>query len=147
MGLRWGLSPLPSLRPEEKVLLFKKWVWGMSAKSWPTYRVSFSLPPVWDIGLYITDRRVLLVASFLRLLAQELSLWFDGRGEPDDDETVRTVGIGRGWLCGPYLELVSEGSAVRWYRSPQLRLRLFMKHPETAHRTIAETMSRNSKAG
>ena len=143
MGVRHKFNVLPSLLPGEKVLFFKKWVWGASVKSLPTYRDFFSLPPLWEAGLYVTDRRVLLVAHLVRLLTQEVSQWFEGKQDPEDDETIKEVRVGKGALAGPYLEVVSESEVKRWYRSPRFRLRLFMRNPEFLYRLLSETMMKS----
>jgi hypothetical protein len=54
VGIRHKLNMLPSLLPEERVLLRKGWLWAASAKSLPmTYRWDMSLPPVCEIGPYL----------------------------------------------------------------------------------------------
>jgi hypothetical protein len=68
VNLNFQFNALPALRAGETVLFFNKWVWALSTNSFPGYRVFFSLPPVLDAGLYITDRRVLVLASVFRLI-------------------------------------------------------------------------------
>jgi len=144
MGLRYRFGFLPDLRPGEKVLYVKPWVWSASFKSLPSYRVFFSLPPLWEAGLYVTDRRVLLVACVFRLLSQEFSIWFPGKAEPGDQELLKKVGRGSFHLLGEYLEIISEGPGKRWYRSRQLRSRLFMRHPEVIHDLISKELATGS---
>ena len=147
MGVRVGtcflfkVNVLPSLLAGEKVLFFKPWVWAASGKSLPTYRVWCSLPPVLEHGLYVTDRRVLHVFHFCRLITQECSQWFEGKQEPGYDESVKDVSVGTGPLLGPYLDVVSESLVKRWYRSRRLRLRLYMRNPESVCRIISEAMT------
>jgi hypothetical protein len=127
------------------VLLRKGWLWAASAKSLPmTYRWDMSLPPVCEIGLYVTDRRVLPVAHMFRLVTQECSLWYEGRNPPDDQELIKEVSVGSHMLLGPYLEVISEDPARHWYRSDRLRLRLFMKSAEQYHEVIAAVMGTTS---
>jgi hypothetical protein len=140
MSLYFKFNVLPSLLPDERVLLRKDWVWAASGKSLPSYRWFFSLPPLWEAGLFVTDRRVLFVSYCLRLLTQEFSQWFDGKAGSADDELVVAVDVGRTRLAGPYLEIVSERPRRYWYRSPRARVRIFMKDPERAHQIITQAM-------
>lgn len=142
-GIRTSINLLPSLRAGEKVLFLKRWVWVGSVKSLPTYRWWPSLPPIVEHGLYVTDRRVLHVFHIFRLLTQELSQWFESKGEPGDDELLKDVRGGRSLLLGPYLDIVSESLVKRWWRSPRCRLRLFMRSPESVRRIISEAMTRS----
>jgi hypothetical protein len=144
-GIPASFNVLPSFLPGEKVLFFKMWVWAASGKSWPSYRWSFSVPPFMEQGLYVTDRRVLVVFYIFRTIKFEDSLWFEGRGEPGGNEFVKEVNVGKSRIVGPYLEVVSESSVKQWCRSPKIRLRLFMKNPEPIRRIIAEAMTRNSQ--
>jgi len=143
MGLRFKFNLLPSLLPEEKVLFFKQQVWILFVKSLPTYRLNISLPPLVEVGLYITDKRILLVIYSFRIFAQEFSQWFEGRGTSADNEFIKEVKVGKSWLWGPYLEVVSDGSKA-WYRGTQFRMRLFMRNPEPVRQIIAEEMMRNN---
>ena len=143
MGMRFKLDLLPALLPGEKILFFKRCVWGISGKSWgiswkswsiswksfpSSYRLFFSLPPLWEAGFYVTDRRILIVAYLFRLLVQEISLWIPGAGIPGDD-VVREVSIGESRVWGPYLEINtnSEPSALVGLRAPRARARLFTR--------------------
>lgn len=141
MSLQFKFNLLPSLLSEEQVLLRKDWVWGASGLSLPSYKWFFSLPPLWEAGLFVTDRRILFVAHGLRLFTQEFSVWFDGKAESPDDEMLIDVRVGRTRLAGPYLEIVSERPKACWYRSRRARVRLFMRHPEVVHRIITEATS------
>ena len=138
MSLQFRFNSLPALQPGETVLLFKKWVWAMSTKSLPSYRVFASLPPLCEAGLYITNRRVLVLASVFRLLTQEISQWHAGFAEGGDSDVIRRVELGRSSLVGPYLEIVSTTAEQHWYRSPDLRVRLYIRNAEDARRIIAE---------
>lgn len=142
-GIRTSINLLPSLRAGEKVLYFKRWVWAASGKSRPSYRVWCSLSPLVEHGLYITDRRVLHVFHLFWLLTQEFSQWFEGKGEPPDDESLKDVSVGRSLLLGPYLEIGSENLVKQWGRSPRLLVHLFMRNPESVRRIISEAMTRS----
>ncbi len=138
MALGFKFNLLPELLPGERVMHFKKWVWGISSKSLPTYRLFFSLPPLWEAGLYVTNRRVVLMVHCFRLLTQEFSLWFRGKTRGDDAELFKAVSTGQCRWSGSYLELVSEDPKPHWYRSCKLRLRLFMCHPQVLEQIINE---------
>ena len=135
---QFRFSALPALQPGETVLLVKKWVWATSTKSPPSRRIFCSLPPVCEAGLYITNRRVLVLASVFRLLTQEVSQWHAGFAEGGDSDVIRRVELGRSSLVGPYLDVVSTSAKKHWYRSPELRLRLYIRNAEEACRLIAE---------
>lgn len=140
MSLRFKFNVLPSLLPEERVLFRKDWVWAASGKSLPSYRWFFSLPPLCEAGLFVTDRRILFLAYLLRLLTQEFSVWFDGKAESANDEMLIDVRVGRTRLAGPYLETISERPDRCWYRSQRARVRLFMRDPDAVHRIITEAV-------
>lgn len=129
---KWNM--LPALQPDEKVLSFKKWVWGVSAKSLPTYRLFFSLPPLWEAGFYVTDRRILVLVHIFRLLTQQMSLWRVDSTPGQDEDTIQRVSIGRNRLLGTFLEIVSVSPTKHWYRSEELRLRFYMRNPDTVRR-------------
>ncbi|UCG47880.1 MAG: hypothetical protein JSU94_20675 [Phycisphaerales bacterium] len=145
MGMRYKFNVLAGLLPGEKVLFFKPWVWAASNKSLPSYRGFFSLPPLWEAGLYVTDRRVLFVAQLFRLVTQELDQWFEGKNRPGDDEVIKQVRVGKSRLFGPYVEIVSDDPVKRWYRSRRARLRFFMKQAESVCSTISEAMAKGAE--
>jgi hypothetical protein len=140
MGIRYSFNILPKLLPGEKVLLFKPWLWFASGKSFPSYRIFFPIPILCEAGLYITDRRVLLVFYLCRLFTMENSLWFKDKGKLEDNESIEEISVGENFLLGTYLEIVSEISPVPWYRSHRARLRFFMKDAEFARRVIVEAI-------
>ena len=147
MGVRFKFNMLPSLLAGEKVPFFKSRIGILSGKSFPNYRFTFSLPPLLDAGLYVTDRRVLLVFHIFRLLTQKFSQWFEGKEAPGDYELVKTVSVGKGFLLGPYLEVVSENLIGLWYRSRRCRIRLYMREPECVCRIISEAMKNKNDLG
>src|SRR3972149_6979334 len=112
MGLRLKFNMLASLLAGEKVLFFKRWVGAVSGMSFPNYRWLFSIPPICEVGLYVTDRCILHITHILRLITAEFSQWFEGKREPTNTEIVKDVSVGQNLLLGPYLEIVSE-SLVR----------------------------------
>jgi hypothetical protein len=118
-------------------LLSKKWIWAGSAKSLPSYRVFFPLPPLCAFGLYVTDRRVLTVAHLFLLFTVEVSQWFEGKADVQGIDIIEEVRIGR--IFGiRFLEIVSHSSKRRWWRSSRLRLRLFMRDAEPVYRLILQ---------
>ena len=141
LGIEFKLNPLPSLMTGEKVLFFKGWLWAASAKSLPIYRWAFSLPPLVDIGLYVTDRRVLLAGHLCRLLTHQFCLWFDGSHNIPDTDSITDISLGKSPIIGPYIEIVSQIPAKRWYRSRRLRIRLFMRNPQSVYRILSEAIA------
>ncbi len=81
MSVHLSFSLSASLLPGERVLLVKRWVWGGSVSSLPTYRWIFSIPPLCEVSIYMTDRRVLWHGYILRLVSQEFSQWFGDSGD------------------------------------------------------------------
>ena len=148
MGIRFSFNMLPKLLPGEKVLLFKPWLWFASGKKWLSgksfpyyYRIFFPIPLLCEAGLYVTDRRVLLVSYLCRLFILENSIWLKGKGELEDNDFIEETSVGENFLLGTYLEIVSETSPRPWCRSHRARLRIFMKDAEFARRVIAEAMT------
>jgi|SRR3972149_1428066 len=144
MSANCRFNMFPALREGETVLLFKKWVWLLTAKSLPSYRVFFSLPPLWEAGLYITNQRVLLVANVFRLLTQEVSLWYTGQAPADGDDQVTRLELGHSSLLGPFLEVISTSTEKHWFRSADAKLRLYMREAEVAHQLLAGFLGKSS---
>ncbi|MGB7582992.1 MAG: hypothetical protein WBL85_11170 [Sedimentisphaerales bacterium] len=71
----------------------------------------------------------------------ENSLWFKDKGKLEDNEFIEEISVGRNFLLGKYLEIVSEISPIPWYRSRRARLRFYMKDAEAVHEIIAEAMT------
>jgi hypothetical protein len=101
------------------------------------------LPPILDQGFLVTDRRILHTFFIFRLLSQEFEQRLDGNKEKDT-EIIKEVRVGRHWLCGPYLEIVSESTKKLWYRSRKARIRLYMRKAESACKIITEAMVGNA---
>jgi hypothetical protein len=143
MALGFKSNPYPAFRPGETVLQFKSRVWRLSCKSLPTYRLFFSLPPLTEAALYVTDRRIVLMANVLRLLCQEFSIWFKGRADGKNPELFKSVSTGTGHWSGQYLELISEDPQKHWCRSRELRLRFFLRNPGPLQQLIAEAVRKD----
>ncbi len=147
MGVRFKFGPLPELLPGERVLRMKDWIWASSFKSLPTYRVFVSVPPLLEAGLYVTERRILIVAYVLRLLVEEVSYWFPGKAEGSDRELVKAARIQHGHMLGSYLEIISEDAKRHWYRSRELRTRIFTRQAEGLHGVILTALNNGSQRG
>lgn len=122
------------------MLLFLPWVWGMSSRSRPSYRVFASVPPLFEAGMYITDRRILIVVSLVRLIAQEVSLWFDGYAGRGDD-VIRSSSLGEGNVLGQYLDVVTTCDESHYLRDRELRIRLYTRHAHQAHAIINQLLA------
>ena len=129
-----GLSfnTLPELLPGERIVCFRKRLWAIFNKSWPlVYRLFFSLPPFWEAGMYVTDRRVLFLARLFGFWAQQFNIWFPGKAPDERRELLSEVATGKSRWCGTFLEIRSHDYRTRWWRSPELMLRLYLRDPET----------------
>jgi hypothetical protein len=142
MGIRFKLNLLPAFLPGEKVLYFKKWLWFCSGLSFPNYRIFFSLPPLWEGALYVTNRRVLFVGYLFRFINQEFDQWFELEEKPPDTEIIRGVRVGKNRLLGSYLEIISGNSVKHWYRSSKVRIRLYIKDAEIVDRIVKDLCGR-----
>jgi len=143
--MKVGLSLLPTFLPGERVLSFKPRLWFASGKSPPTYRLWFSLPPLWEAGFYVTERRILIVFHLFRLVRLEYSLWLGKNAQQEGYDSVKEVSVGQSRLFGNYLQLVSENRTEHWYRSRDARLRLFLRRPDPVARLITGLMRQNTK--
>ena len=141
MSFGISISLIPRLLPVEKVLYVRKWIWAASGKSQPSYRLFFSLPPVQEAGLYLTDKRMLVVYYFLRILAIETSIWFPRHAESKTEEVIQTATVGKMPIFGRYIEIISKDPIRHWYRSPQSRLRIFLRDPKPLYDLISKVMS------
>lgn len=138
-GQTISLSMLPSFLPGEKVLFFKSMVWVWSLESESTRRQwNFSLPPLTEAGVYVTDRRIIHVTYIFRIMKCDSSAWFEGKAGPDGYDFVKEANIGRHKTFGAYLEIVSKSIVKQWGRPAQSQIRLFMKDPESMRQVIAE---------
>ena len=140
MSYRIDISLIPRLLPGEKVLGVRRWIWAASGKSLPSYRLFFSLPPIQEAGIYITDKRILQVFYLFRILAFEYSIWFPRHITSETEEIIQSVAIGRMPIFGKYIEIISHDPVRRWPRSPQARLRLFLHNPEELCDLISQAM-------
>ena len=60
MGIRFNFGPAVALPADEQVLYRQRRFRVVSAKSPPSYRLGFQLPPFWLMTLYVTNRRIVL---------------------------------------------------------------------------------------
>ena len=127
---RYQFGLQPNLASGERVLHFQKRVGAALWKSPPTYRFNVAWPPLSEMELYVTDRRVILVTHVLRLVTNEFSLWFQAAAPGAAAETLKRVTTGQSRWFGPCLDMISEHPEERWYRSHELRLRLYKRQPE-----------------
>ena len=139
--LRVSVSLVPRLLSGEKVLSIRQWIWAASGKSLPSYRLFFLLPPIQEAGIYVTDRRVLLVAYLFRIFAFEASIWFPRCVASETDEVIQSETVDRMPILGRYIEIISTDPVKHWYRSPESRLRLFVRDPQSLHNVIAQAMA------
>lgn len=140
-----SLVLLPRFEPGERVLQSKGWIWAAVGKSLPAYRISISIPIIVESGLYVTPHRLVFVTLLFRLVLFQASVWFDGDEASAGHETVRSAACGRDRLFGPYLEIITENTARHWWRSHQVRLRLYMTKPELLEGSIQEALGTAGK--
>ena len=139
---RFTSSMLPELLPGEHVVHFKRRVWAVFNYSPPLVcRLFFSLPPLWEAGLYVTDRRILFVAQVLGVFGQEFSVWFNRNVEAGQRELLQRTSTGKSHLLGSYLDIRSEAPQRRWYRGRELLLRIYTRQPELLKEKIAAANS------
>ena len=139
-GLKVRAGLLPPLQVGESVLYSRPCVWIASGKSFPSYRVTFSLPFIQEMGLYVTNRRVLLPYWLLRLVRLDWAAWFRGNDRAGDQDQIEEVSVGRSLLLGPYLQLTTCNPVGHWWRSRTARIRLYMKEPEPVCNLISERL-------
>ena len=140
MGLKFRFSLLPDLHPDEKIEAAKKWVGFCTGLSFPNYRWSFSLPPLIEQGVLITDKRILHVFYICRIFSQQFDQWFDSNNPAQDAELIQEVTSGRHWLLGSFLEIISENQEKPWYRSRKARIRIYTKDADQFCKIITESM-------
>jgi len=139
---RFTSSMLPELLPGEHVVHFKRRVWAVFNYSPPLVcRFFFSLPPLWEAGLYVTDRRVLLVAHMLGVFGQEFSIWYNRKIEAGRRELLQETSTGKSHFFGDYLDIRSEAPQRRWYRGRELLLRIYTRQPELLQQKIVAAKS------
>jgi hypothetical protein len=129
------LSPFPKLLPGERVVDFRGCIWRLSGKSIPSYRLFFSLPPLWRAALYVTDRRLIVVVNAFWLINQEFSVWLREGAQTRDCEVLKGVSAGKNSF-GSYVEVISEAKSKRWYRSIEARARIYTQDSELLLKTV-----------
>jgi len=113
-----------------------------SGKAWPNYRIGLWIPFIFETGVYVTNKRIMLVSHNFRLLTQELSLWFkDNTEKRRNSDFIQGIHLGKSWIWGPYLEVKFENSSKLWYRSSNAWIRLYTKKPEIIHTAITQIMN------
>lgn len=137
---RYQLGLMPNLLPGERVQ-FQKRVGATVWKSLPTYRFNVSWPRLSEVELYVTDRRAIVLTHVLRLVTNEFSIWFPIAAPGAACELFKRVTTGQSRWFGPYLDLISEHPEKRWYRSQELRLRLYVREPEVLETLISSASS------
>ena len=142
MGSNFSLNLFPRFLAGERVLHCQPWLWASSGKSLPSYRVSLSFPFVHEMGLCLTDRRVLLSCCLFRLIRVEWTAWLGSRAASADGDSIKEVSVGRSSWLGRYLQLVTYDPVEHWWRSREARIRFFMKNPEPLCRLIAEALEK-----
>jgi len=135
-----SFSLVPRFLAGERVLYSQPWLWAVSAKSLPSYRISLGIPLVQDISLYVTDQRVLLCGGLFRLLRVDWAAWFGVEAAGADQDRVTEVSVGRMRLFGHYLQLMTHNAARHWWRSPEARVRLFMRNAEPLCRLLEQQL-------
>ncbi len=138
---RFRTSMLPELLPGERVVHFKRRVWAAFNYSPPSCRLFFSLPPLWEAGLYVTDQRILFVAHALGVFGQEFSIWFNRNLEAGRRELLQKTSTGRSFLLGDYLDIRSEAPQRHWYRGRELLLRIYTRRPDLLGEKIVAARS------
>lgn len=166
--VRFGLNlkPIPILLPGERVLFSQGHVLLITIRMPPSYGLlqPARLPPM-DQSFYLTDRRMVIVASNLHLYNSDISAWYPGMNPPTDPEVITSVDVGRthfgaagvfllglmnsgdgrpglaksGWR--DYLEINSETTKKPWYRSARARLRFYLDDVDSAHKIVLEAMA------
>src|ERR1051325_3181708 len=130
-----SLSPFPKLLPGERVVDFRGCIWRLSGKSVPSSRLFFSLPPLWRAALYVTDRRLVVVANAFWLINQEFSVWFREDAQTRNHEFLKDASAGKNSF-GSYVEVISENTCARWYRSRRARTRIYARDSERLLKTV-----------
>src|ERR1051326_6070796 len=130
-----SLSPFPKLLPGERVVDFRGCIWRLSGKSVPSYRLFFSLPPLWRAALHVTDRRLVVVANAFWLINQEFSVWFREDAQTRNHEFLKDASAGKNSF-GSYVEVISENKSARWYRSRRARTRIYARDSELLVKTV-----------
>lgn len=131
MSLRFSL--LPEFESGERILSSLPWAWMATGKSLPTYRVFAAIPIIAELGLYVTDRRLVFVASLFRILGIHSSIWFL---DDQSRERLDHVTTGRSSIFGPYVEIVSEDPHGHWWRSRVARIRIYTRNADELQNTI-----------
>lgn len=133
-----------ALLPDERVALEQRSFRAVSSTTLPSYRIGFSLPPLWRISLLITDSRCIVVTDLFHCMTQEVGMWYPGRNPEDDPETITGVRATSG-IFGRCLEIRTHNPKrrQRWLWSPDMTLRFFLSDPGSLKAVIAQQMAQS----
>lgn len=134
------------LSQDEEILYEKKQVLFSSIKSSPTYRLSFTIPPLLGQSLIVTNKRVIHVFHLALSAKTEFSQWFVIEPlletSPDGMDRIEAVNINKSILGFSCIECISRNLVKRWYRSERMRIRLYLKSPDALLNIIAAARAR-----
>lgn len=133
----------PQLEPGEAIAFAHPNVGLALFKSGVTYRAVVDIPVLQDVGLYITDRRVILRGElFATLFDRDVSYRFpDGEPQPDVEEVTGAT-CGSNDSLGPYLVIHTRSDRDRVLRQRDAQLQVFMAEAETALAALPSVLRR-----
>ena len=142
MAIKFKFGSMSEFLPGERVLHSLPRLGVISGKALPSYQVFFPIPPLCRAALYVTDRRVLLVAHLFGCVVQEISMWYPGKAGAGDEERVQSTCTGSLRWLGPYLEVVSHNPSrcCPWLCARTMRLRFYVKCPEPLCESISAAL-------
>lgn len=149
MTVRASCSTLAMMAPGEKVLFSKPRLWFWHYRGPWSYRFNLSCPVVAETGLYITDKRLLLIFGMMRLIFLEHSIAIAGADV--DSHTGRVTGarVARSRLLGRYVEILFATGKCNCHVPKQGLLRFYMKAADALSQIINDAVanSRQERGG
>lgn len=117
----------PELLPGEKIRFQSQSVRAAMGHSGVTHRGTASIPLVQDIGLFVTDRRLIVRAEiFMGLFDSDFVAWFPDAARGDGGDTLRSARVLDVPVLGACLEVQTETDRPHLLRARKLKLQLML---------------------
>ncbi|MEO0529100.1 MAG: hypothetical protein AAF266_00850 [Planctomycetota bacterium] len=131
------LGRTPTLMPGERVRHVKRWLGLVVFHSLPSHRWLFTLPPLCDAVLRVTDRRLILSDHVMLAITQHASFWRPGTPTLADD-VIDQITVDRSRVLGPYVQIISEAPNTSWWRSRTAWVRIYSAESARLLRKITD---------
>jgi len=128
------------LQQGEEVLYHNPSIGFASSLSFPSYHIYFPFPLVWNLELYVTNKRFLIVFSMFGRVIQEFWAWFPSQKPLDDKEEILQFEA-KSNKIGEFLEVTTiyQKRPLYWFCSNKIRLRFYTRDCNRIYNIMSST--------